>query len=212
MLPPGRQRFCPTPSSIPATAFTARFRTSVSPLDTTSSGFDARHPSRRPSRSAPRRTPTSTRPKRLLALALRSWGSALTPRSGSTASCQACRSRGTTFTASSSGRSTFGTTAATRASNRRTTFGSRLSAHLILSWQRTHGGLRFPADVEPYPERYEEFHRLLQDNYFQAGAGASYLWRGWDLSAVFLRTVSGTNSHDVHVYAGSASRSFRLRH
>ena len=53
--------------------------------------------------------------------------------------------------------------------------GSRLSAHLILSWQRTHGGLRFPADVEPYPERYEEFHRLLQDNYFQAGAGDSLI-------------------------------------
>jgi hypothetical protein len=90
-------------------------------------------------------------------------------------------------------------------------FGSHLSAHMVLSWQRTHGGLRFPGDVEPYPARYEEFHRLLQDNYFQAGAGASYLWRGWDLSAVFLRTVSGTNTHDVHVYAVSAGRSFRLQ-
>ena len=90
-------------------------------------------------------------------------------------------------------------------------FGSHLSAHMILSWQRTHGGVRFP-DVEPVPELHTEFHRLLQDNYFQAGAGASYLWGKWDLSAAFLRTVSGTNSHDVHVYTVSASRSFRLRH
>jgi len=90
-------------------------------------------------------------------------------------------------------------------------FGSRLSARMILSWQRTHGGLRFPNDVEPYPERYDEFHRLLQDDYFQAGAGGSYLWGKWDISAAFLRTVSGTNSHDVHVYTVSASRSFRLR-
>ena len=51
---------------------------------------------------------------------------------------------------------------------------------------------RFPADVEPYPERYEEFHRLLQDNYFQAGAGASYLWRGWDL----LRGVPQNGQRD----------------
>lgn len=90
-------------------------------------------------------------------------------------------------------------------------FPGRVGGHLILSWQRTHGGLRFPGDVEPYPERYPEFHRLLRDNYFQAGAGASYTWGDWDLSLAFLRTVSGTNTHDVHVYTATAGRSFRLR-
>jgi hypothetical protein len=89
--------------------------------------------------------------------------------------------------------------------------GSRWSSEVILSWQVTHGGLRMPADVEPYPERYMEFHRLLQDNYFHAGAGVSYRWGDWNLSGEFLRTVSGTNSHDVHVYSLTAGRAFRLR-
>jgi len=81
---------------------------------------------------------------------------------------------------------------------------------VILSIQRTHGGLRFPQDVEPFPERYPEFHRLLQDNYFQAGAGVSYAWSDWDLSFSFLKTVSGTNTHNVHVYTLTAGRAFRI--
>lgn len=91
------------------------------------------------------------------------------------------------------------------------TFPNQLGGHVILSGQRTHGGLRFPSDVEPFPERYTEFHRLLRDNYFQAGAGMSYAWSDWDLSLSFLRTVSGTNTHDVHVYTATAGRSFRIR-
>jgi hypothetical protein len=89
-------------------------------------------------------------------------------------------------------------------------FPGRVGGHMILSWQRTHGGLRFPSDVQDFPERYTEFHRLLQDNYFQAGAGVSYTWRDWDLSLSFLKTVSGTNTHDVHVYTATAGRSFRI--
>lgn len=92
------------------------------------------------------------------------------------------------------------------------TFPNRLAAHMVLSAQRTHGGLRFPFDVEPYPERYTEFHRLLDDDYFQAGAGMSYAWQDWDLSFSFLRTVSGDNTHDVHVYTMTVGRSFRHRH
>jgi hypothetical protein len=86
-----------------------------------------------------------------------------------------------------------------------------IGAHAILSWQRTHGGLRFPDDVEPFPERYTEFHRLLRDNYFHAGAGVSYSWREWEFSGSFLRTVSGSNTHDIHVYTVTAGRQFRLR-
>lgn len=91
------------------------------------------------------------------------------------------------------------------------TLPNRLAGHMILSGQRTHGGLRFPFDIEPFPERYTEFHRLLQDNYFQAGVRGSYTWRDWDLSLSFLRTVSGNNTHDVHVYTVTAGRPFRLR-
>lgn len=91
------------------------------------------------------------------------------------------------------------------------TFSNGLGGHLILSHQHTYGGLRFPDDIEPFPERYSEFHRLLQDNYFQAGGGVSYTWNVWELSLSFLRTVSGDNTHDVHIYTATAGRSFRLR-
>lgn len=91
----------------------------------------------------------------------------------------------------------------------------RFAAHLILSWQRTHGGLRIiPDDINDNPAApavYTEFHRLLRDDYFQAGAGGSYRWGDWDLSFSFLKTVSGDNTHAVHVYTSTASRSFRLR-
>ena len=90
-------------------------------------------------------------------------------------------------------------------------FADRLTARLILTGQRTYGGLRFPDDVEPFTERYTEFHRLLRDNSFHAGAGASFALREWDVSFSFLKTVSGNNTHDVHVYTLAAGRSFRLR-
>jgi hypothetical protein len=91
-------------------------------------------------------------------------------------------------------------------------FANRLTGHLILSAQRTHGGVRvLPDEVDGVPELYTEFHRLLRDNYFQAGGGVSYLWRAWDLSFSFLKTIRGDNTHDVHVYTAAASRSFRLR-
>lgn len=91
------------------------------------------------------------------------------------------------------------------------TLPKRLTGHLILSAQRTHGGLQFREDVIPFPERHADFHRLLRDNYFHAGGGLSYPWRDWDLSFSFLKTISGDNTHDVHVYTATAGRSFRLR-
>ena len=91
------------------------------------------------------------------------------------------------------------------------TLPNRLGGHMILSGQRTYGGLRFPFEIEPFPERYLEFHRLLRDSYFQAGIGVSYAWRDWDMSLSFLRTVSGDNTHNVHVYTVTAGRPFRIR-
>ena len=93
------------------------------------------------------------------------------------------------------------------------TLPKRLAGHVILSWQRTHGGVRIDEvqDNIAAPALYTEFHRVLRDNYFHAGAGASYTWREWDLSFSFQRTISGDNTHDVHVYTMEASRSFRIR-
>jgi hypothetical protein len=87
-----------------------------------------------------------------------------------------------------------------------------LAGHFILAWQRTHGGVSIvPDQISGRPELYTEFHRLLRDDYFHGGAGASYAVRTWDLSFSFMKTVSGDNTHDVHVYTVAASRSFRLR-
>ena len=95
------------------------------------------------------------------------------------------------------------------------TFPKRLAGHVIMSWQRTHGGVRIlPDEIKENvaaPALYTEFHRLLRDNYFHAGAGASYTWREWDLSFSFQKTISGDNTHDVHVYTVEAGRSFRVR-
>jgi hypothetical protein len=86
-----------------------------------------------------------------------------------------------------------------------------LTAYWLLSWQHTHGGLRFPEDVQPFPERWTEFHRLLRDGYVQMGAGASIAVGNWQIAASFLRTVRGMFTHDVRVYTLSAGRSFRIR-
>ena len=92
-------------------------------------------------------------------------------------------------------------------------FPARLAGHVIMSWQRTHGGVRID-EIAAHPQApavYTEFHRLLRDDYFHAGAGVSYTWREWDLSFSFQKTISGDNTHDVHVYTVEAGRSFRLR-
>ena len=91
-------------------------------------------------------------------------------------------------------------------------FPSGLSTRAVVSWQRTHGGLRMPADVfDPAdPERQTEFHRMLRDNYLHLGAGVSYAWSAWDISGSFLLTARGSNSHDIRVYSVTVGRSFEI--
>ena len=86
---------------------------------------------------------------------------------------------------------------------------SQVSARGILSWQRTHGGLRVPLpdaiggptdELTTFPDRLVEFHRLLRDNYLQLGGGVSYARHRWEVSASYLTAVRGTNSHLVRVF------------
>jgi hypothetical protein len=86
------------------------------------------------------------------------------------------------------------------------------STRVIISWQRTHGGLRFPADVidERFPGRRIEFHRMLRDNYLHVGAGVSYSIGAWDMSGSALVTARGSNSHDVHVFSLTIGRLFEI--
>jgi hypothetical protein len=82
--------------------------------------------------------------------------------------------------------------------------------HGVVSWQRTHGGLRIPYDVEPNSELYTEFHRLVRDNYVHLGGGLSYRLQQWELSGRYLQAVSGYQTHRIHVYSFTAGRAFRF--
>jgi hypothetical protein len=87
-----------------------------------------------------------------------------------------------------------------------------LSTDAIFSWQRTHGGLRFPDEVNvpEIPARLTEFHRMLRDNYLHVGAGLSYSRGAWDVSGSFLVTARGSNSHDIHVFTVTVGRLFEI--
>jgi len=89
-------------------------------------------------------------------------------------------------------------------------FPNGFSSRAILAWQRTHGGLRFPTevDVPEMPELLTEFHRMLRDNYLHVGGGVAYARGAWDVSASVLVTARGSNSHDIHVFSVTVGRSF----
>ena len=80
-------------------------------------------------------------------------------------------------------------------------FSRRFIGHGVVSWQRTHGGVRLPYDIGLDPELSTEFHRLVRDNYVHLGGGLSYrLAQDWELSGRYLQAVSGYQTHLIHVY------------
>jgi hypothetical protein len=97
---------------------------------------------------------------------------------------------------------------------------SRLSARGLLTWQRTHGGLRFgspppstllpPGEVDT-AERLEQHDRLLRDNSLHAGGSASYHFSGLDLFVSYLAFVNGTDTHAGRALTGGLSVPFELR-
>jgi hypothetical protein len=84
----------------------------------------------------------------------------------------------------------------------------KLSTRALVSWQRTHGGLRVPFDLEGYPERIVQHDRLLRDNYWHLGAGASYSFSRFDLFGTYIHFMSGTNSHAGRTYSAGLSVPF----
>jgi hypothetical protein len=97
----------------------------------------------------------------------------------------------------------------------------RWSARAFGLWQRTHGGLRAgtgpPPPIAPLPwgeiataELFDEHDRLLRDNYFRAGAGASYSWNAIEIFGSYIGYVHGTDSHAGHVIAAGVSIPFEL--
>ena len=81
---------------------------------------------------------------------------------------------------------------------------SKLSTRGLLSWQRTHGGLRagspppaaltLPGEVNT-PERLEQHDRLLRDNSLRLGASAKYQFPRLDVVVSYLGFVDGTDTH-----------------
>ena len=77
-------------------------------------------------------------------------------------------------------------------------------------WQRTHGGLRFPADVTT-PELFRQHDRLLRDNNWRVGAGLSYSWPQLDVFASSIEYIAGANTHAGRVFTAGVSWPFGLR-
>jgi hypothetical protein len=81
----------------------------------------------------------------------------------------------------------------------------RLSVRGGVSWQRTHGGLRYGsplagADVPPpgdatTDERVKQHDRLLRNNYWHLGAGATYSLPRLDVFASYLHFLRGSDTH-----------------
>jgi len=80
----------------------------------------------------------------------------------------------------------------------------RVSMRAGVSWQRTHGGLRFgslPGTALPVPgeaadpERFFQHDRLLRDNHWHVGGGATYSLPRVDLFVSYLQFVAGTDTH-----------------
>jgi TonB dependent receptor len=95
----------------------------------------------------------------------------------------------------------------------------KLAAHGSASWQHTHGGLRFGAGpgsalVFPgeanTPERLFQHDRLLRDNYWRVGGGATYSFPQMDVFASFTTYVAGTDAHTGRALTFGISWPFQL--
>lgn len=85
----------------------------------------------------------------------------------------------------------------------------RLSISGLVTWQRTHGGLRFPDDVVVSTERILEHDRLLRDNSLRMGGGASYSWGQWNVSASLVGYTHGSNTHALRAITVDIGRAFQ---
>ena len=93
----------------------------------------------------------------------------------------------------------------------------RASVRGMLSWQRTHGGLRtgslppfalpFPGDINT-PDRVAEHDRLLRDNHWRVGAGASYAFPRLDVFGAYVEFVRGTDAHAGRAFSVGVSVPF----
>lgn len=84
----------------------------------------------------------------------------------------------------------------------------RLALRGLAIWQRTHGGLRVPEDINL--ENAPQHDRLLRDNHFRAGAGVSYQLAQADVYASYIEFVSGANTHTGRAFTVGVSLPFEF--
>lgn len=95
----------------------------------------------------------------------------------------------------------------------------KLATRGWVSWQHTHGGLRFgspppaslpfPGEVNT-PERLAQHDRLLRDNYWHVGGGVSYSFSRMDVFASYITFVGGTDTHAGGALTAGISWPFEL--
>jgi hypothetical protein len=95
----------------------------------------------------------------------------------------------------------------------------KLATRGLVSWQHTHGGLRFgspppasllfPGEVNT-PERLAEHDRIMRDNYWHVGGGVSYSFSRMDVFASYIAYVGGTDTHAGRAFTAGISWPFEL--
>jgi hypothetical protein len=95
----------------------------------------------------------------------------------------------------------------------------KLATRGLVSWQHTHGGLRFgspppaslvfPGEVNT-PERLAQHDRLMRDNYWHVGGGVSYSFSRMDVFASYIAFVGGTDTHAGKALTVGISWPFQL--
>ena len=88
----------------------------------------------------------------------------------------------------------------------------------LSQWQHTHGGLRFgsptssslppPGDVNT-PERLFEHDRLLRDNNWHPGVGATYSFERMEVFGTYVHYATGTDTHSGRALTFGVSFPFR---
>ncbi len=69
----------------------------------------------------------------------------------------------------------------------------KLATRLLLSWQRSHGGLRSTEILSG--EQVEQFDRILKDNYFHITGGVAYSLPRFDVFLSYAHYAGGTDTH-----------------
>jgi hypothetical protein len=90
-----------------------------------------------------------------------------------------------------------------------------------VSWQHTHGGLSFgsplPGAALAFPgevnteERLFQHDRMMRDNYWHLGVGASYGFPQFDVFGSYTGYVAGTDTHAGRAFTMGISFPFELR-